>query len=358
MKTIRNKTLLFSALALWLNVALAEAPLTIEKKKTINKSYNVSAKDKLAISNQFGDVNVSLWDRNEIKIEITITGYGEDDGNAQKYIEAVEIVEMRDNDQITLKTNIDNDQFGKKWGWSNSKKKDGSEERRGVKVDYQVSMPRQNMLAVTNKFGGTSIPEFNAPLKVHSSYGSFKTDKLSGTGKDIDVSFGSAYIKTIDTGKLKISYSTLTVEHANELNLDNDFGSLKIDEIDKITGDIGYSKCTFGTLNESADLKLRFSSGFKFVTIPQTVKNINIDAQYSDVSLPINTNNNFDFDVTVHYGGFKFPSDKTTLSVNPDKEEEGKNNWSPKFTKTYKGKIGKGGGNIRIKSNFSGVKFY
>ena len=99
-------------------------------------------------------------------------------------------------------------------------------------------------------------------------------------------------------------------------------------------------------MNESADLKLRFSSGFKFVTIPQTVKNINIDAQYSDVSLPMNTNNNFDFDVTVHYGGFKFPSDKMTLTVNPDKEEEGKNNWSPKFTKTYKGKIGKGGGKL------------
>ncbi|MFN8353138.1 MAG: hypothetical protein U0Y10_01715 [Spirosomataceae bacterium] len=360
MRTIQNKTRLFNALAFWLcaTIAFANSPINVEKKKTITKSFSVSSKDRLSINNQFGDVNVSLWDRNEIRIDITITGYGDNDENAQKYLEAVEIVDIRDNEQITFKTNIDNDRFGNKWNWGNIKRKDGSEEKRGVKVDYQVSMPKQNTLAISNKFGGTIIPEFTAPLKVHSSYGSFKTDRLTGNGKDIDVSFGSAYIKVIDTGKLKISYSSLTVERANDLNLDNDFGTLKIDEVDKIVGDIGYSKCTFGTLKESADLKLRFSGGCKFTSIPQTVKNINIDAQYSEVALPVGDNNNFDFDVTVHYGGFKFPSDKVVLTVNPDKEDDEKNNWSPKFTKTYKGKIGKGGGNLRIKTNFSGVKFY
>ena len=353
-----RKTLLCSiALSAWVGTVLAKGPITpVERKKNIVKQYTVSSKDRLAIHNQFGDVNVSLWDRNEVRIEITITGYGNTDQRAQEYVEAVEIVEMRESEQITIKTKIDNDSFGN-GGWG-TWKKDGKEEKRGVKVDYNVQMPKTNKLAVTNKFGATSIPEFSAPLVVNSSYGSFKTNSLVGNGKDINVSYGSAYIKDIQNGKLKISYSSLTVEKADELFLDNDFGSLKIDDIDKITGDIGYSSCKFGTLRGTADLKLRFSGNCKFTSIPASVKAINIDAQYSEVNLPVADSNNFDFDVTVHYGGFKYPSERVVLTVNPDKEEEERNNWSPKFTKNYKGRIGKGGGNIKIKSSFSGVKFY
>lgn len=354
-----RKTLLCSlALSAWVGAALAKDPMpAIERKKNIVKQYTVSSKDRLNIQNQFGDVNVSLWDRNEVKVEITISGYGTTDQRAQEYIEAVEIVELRDSEQITIKTKIDNDSFGNGNGWG-TWKKDGKEEKRGVKVDYSIQMPKANKLSVNNKFGATSIPEFSAPLVVNSSYGSFKTNSLVGTSKDINVSYGSAYIKDIQNGKLKISYSSLTVEKADELFLDNDFGSVKIDEVDKITGDIGYSSCKFGTLKETADLKLRFSGNCKFTTIPTSVKAINIDAQYSEVSLPVADNNNFDFDVTVQYGGFKYSSDRVVLTVNPDKEENERNNWSPKFTKNYKGRIGKGGGSIKIKSSFSGVKFY
>lgn len=360
MTTAIKKTLLCSITAgLLVSSALAHetgeyAPA--EKKKTITKQYNVTAKDKFAVHNQFGDVTVNLWDKNEIRVEITITGYASNDEKAQEYIEAVEIVEVRESDQITIKTNIDNDSFGKN-GWGNWKK-DGKEEKRGVRVDYVIQMPKMNTLAVTNKFGGTSIPEFSAPLKINSSYGSFKSNNLPGGNKDINVSFGSAYIKDIQTGKLKVSYSTLDILKADNLTLDNDFGSVKIDEVDKINGDIGYSTCKFGLLKESADLKLRFSGNCKFTSIPASVKLINIDAQYSEVSLPIMENNNFDFDVTVHYGGFKYPSERVVLSVNPDKEKDDNERYSPKFTKNYKGKIGKGGGNIHIKSSFSGVKFY
>ena len=38
----------------------------VKKQRLINKSYPVTADDKLEIDNQFGNVAVSTWDKNEI----------------------------------------------------------------------------------------------------------------------------------------------------------------------------------------------------------------------------------------------------------------------------------------------------
>ncbi len=42
------------------------------KRKLINKSYNVSTNDKLDVDNQFGNVMVSTWDKNEITVDVEI----------------------------------------------------------------------------------------------------------------------------------------------------------------------------------------------------------------------------------------------------------------------------------------------
>ena len=42
------------------------------KNKAVNKSYNVSAADKLDIHNSFGDVEVHTWSKNEIKVDVSV----------------------------------------------------------------------------------------------------------------------------------------------------------------------------------------------------------------------------------------------------------------------------------------------
>jgi hypothetical protein len=59
----------------------------IEKKKTITKSFTVDTKDKLSINNQHGEVKVELWNKNEIKVDITITGYGNSEKKAQELLD-------------------------------------------------------------------------------------------------------------------------------------------------------------------------------------------------------------------------------------------------------------------------------
>src|ERR1700709_1080301 len=67
----------------------------VEKKKTINKSYNVTSTDKLNIENSFGDVVIHTWDKNEIKVDIEIAANASTDERAQKILDEIAVTDSR-----------------------------------------------------------------------------------------------------------------------------------------------------------------------------------------------------------------------------------------------------------------------
>ena len=322
-----------------------------ERKKTIVKVYDVTTKDHLLIENQFGDVNVNLWNRDEIRVDITIKANSSSDERIQKYLDAVEISEKRTGDQIILKTHIESNGSG--GNWVINRNKDG--EKNYVRIDYQVSMPKTNPLTVKNSFGNTNIPTFSAPLTINQQHGNFSTTELNGNHVDVDVRFGKADIQAMENGKLNIQYAKLQLEKANHINLNNQFGGLWIGEVNRLDGKIGYSGAKIGTIKESCNIKLDFSGGFKIDQLNKSVDNIDIQANYSSVVLPMANANDYNFDVTVSYGGFKYPSDgRIMMNAQPGEEDRR----GPQLTKQYSGKVGKGTATkVRVISRFGDVRF-
>jgi hypothetical protein len=337
----------------------------IEKKKTITKTFNVDSKDRLNISNQHGDVKIELWDKNEIKVDIIIIGYGATESKAQQLIDNVEITDKREGDKISFKTFIDSDNSSWNWGnnWSWSGKKDDEncncpKAKKGVEINYNVYMPRTNALSVSNKYGKTIIPQFDAPLKVTSNYGSFTSDRLKGLDKDIFVQYGTGNIKQMDDGDLQISYSKLNVDKADNLKLKNNYGSVTLDDINNLDGTFQYSSGKIGRINETGKLNITYSDGVQLSEMVKTLKSLDIKSNYTPIKLPVNGDVNADFEVTTTYANFRYPTGKVTFTVNPDENDDDDRKMGWQATKTYKGKIGKGSGTkITIKTNYAGVKF-
>ena len=324
---------------------------TIEKKKTIIKLFDVSSKDNLLIDNQFGEVNVGLWTKNEIRVQITITANSDSDERVGKYLDAVSIDEKRTGDQISVRTNFSQNSLTN-WSINNWK---NSGERNFVKINYEVMMPKQNALSVRNKFGDIIIPAFHAPLTVHCRYGNFKAGELTGRQNDIDVAYGKADIRNMDEGKLDVAYSSLELVKANVLTLVNKFGKMAIGDVRKLDADINYSGAKIGTLRESGRIKLDFSGGFRIEQLPKTVDNVNILASYSSVALPVDHDNDCDFDVTVSYGNFNYDSGSALHFTSQPTDD---NRRGPKLTKQYIGKVGNGSGTkVRVVAKFGNVNF-
>ena len=168
----------------------------IEKRRNIVKIFDVKDQDLLAVDNQFGQVKVNLWSKNEIKVEIVITANAPTDGRASEYLSAVVIDERREKNRINLTTVINRSQFGQN-SWSNKRG-----EKNFIQIDNTVFMPKQNAMIVKNKLGNTDIQSFSAPLTINTAHGAFSAAFLSNAENTIDVSYGSAVIGKMDGGKL------------------------------------------------------------------------------------------------------------------------------------------------------------
>ena len=63
----------------------------VEKRKTYSKSYSISGSDKVTLNNQFGEMKILTWDKNEIKVEVTIVCKASSDEVAQKIMDKISI---------------------------------------------------------------------------------------------------------------------------------------------------------------------------------------------------------------------------------------------------------------------------
>ncbi len=321
----------------------------IEKKKSVIKIYDVTSKDNLLLDNQFGQVKINLWDKNEVRVDISITANANNDDRAQQYLDGVEIEDKKEGSQISIRTVI-NKNGNSNWSW-----KSNNNEKNFVQIDYTVSMPKNTPLTVKNRFGATNIPVFRAPLIVVSKYGSFTATDLSGSKNDIDVSYGKADIQQMQNGNIDIAYSTLDLVKAENLVLSNKFGKMKIGEVETLDGQISYSGGRIGNLKGSSKIKLSFSGGFRIDQLNQSADNVDIQASYSSLVIPME-NNDCSFDVTVSYGGFKYPTDRKVSFTQNDDERKDDDHRSPRMTKQYVGKMGKGTGTkLKVVSKYGEV---
>lgn len=352
----RLYSLLFLSLFL-ITDGVAEELGAVEKRKSIVKIYDVTSRDNLTVENQFGDVKVALWERDEIRVDIVITANAASEDKAQEFLNAVSIAERRSGDQIILKTVIEKGtSFGNKWDNVKKMAYNNNGEKSGIKINYQVSMPKQNALTVRNQFGNTTIPTFRAPLNIVNKFGSFYATDLQGGKYDIDVQFGKADIREMDHGKLNVQYSKLALDKAQILTLVNQFGSMQIGEVGKLNADIGYSGAKIGTVKESCKVNLSFSGGFQIEQLPRTADNVDINASYSSVRLPALQDGDCQFDVTVSYGGFRYPTENSRIMLTTQPGENDRS--SSRMTKKYSGKVGNGSGpRVRVVSTFGDVSF-
>ncbi len=336
-KTIATVLLYSVALVAVANPQDPPPGIFIERKKTIVKVFDVRPNEMLSIDNRYGDVKVLLWDRQAIRIDITITANASSEQKVSEAINAVNIEEKRGNNNITVQTVISSGTQRFSWG--------GKKGENSVRIDYLIQMPKQNPLNLKNSYGDTDIARFVAPLVVETRYGNFRAEDLASMANNIVVQYGNAVIGQMVQGKLQSNHSAVNLDKVNSLELINKFGSLNIGEVGSLKADIGYCGAQIGTLTGDGTVRLNYSDNFSINE--STANNIDIRASYSSVIIPASQPARFDVSVT--YGNFQYPS-KTAVSVT--------NKSGTSKTRQYEGNIGKEepASMIRVISTYGNVK--
>jgi hypothetical protein len=278
----------------------------VEKKKTYSKSYTVSSNDKISISNQFGELKINTWDKNEAKIDVTITAEASTDEKAQDILDRISIEDGKNGSEVYFKTKFSKEK-DKNWGKG---------EKQSFHIDYVAYVPARNPLNAHNEFGPMTIGDFNGEVWLQSKFDSLTTGKLTNV-KKLNVEFGKANIGSISNGKVEIKFSKASID-----NLDGDV-------------DVNFEFCDVARLK-----------------IDNDTKEVDINNKFSQLYLDVNTNISANFEINTSFGELK---NKTNFQIREEGEYADDRHHGPKFDKKYTGKTGSGSTTMKIRSEYGQV---
>ena len=283
----------------------------VRKKRTISKSYNVSADDKLEIENSFGNVVVNTWDKSEITVDIEIGARASTEQRAQDIMDELDVKEAHDGNIIVFKTKV-----GEIHNGGDSKHRSDNDENRSFYIDYVIHMPAANRLQLENSFGKTTVPDYKGEVNLTSKFGSLTAGILNNVDA-IDVEFGKAEITELRNGKASFKFD-------------------KIVHVGKVSGNV--------------KLTSEFSHDVQF-NIGDNIEDLSVFESYSGVRVIVTKSLSAQIDVHTSFGSFHNDSE---FAIREEREAD--NDYGPHFDKDYTGKAGDGKAKIKIKSSFGSVR--
>lgn len=304
MKRIVFNTAFLIAGLLFLSVAFAQKEgkeLKYSKSKSHSRSYSISGSDKISLDNQFGDIKLVTWDKNEVKVDVSMTGKANEEDHAQEIVDRISIEDSKSGGTVSFKTII-----GKE-------KKSRSNTSQTFEINYTVYLPSNNPLKVANQFGDIILPDYRGEANISSKFGSLKAGKISNAD-DVTVEFGKAEIEQLNGGSLTIKFSEGTVN--------------------KLSG-------TVKTNLEFSNVKL---------VIDNDAKGLTVNNSYSTVYLDVDKGLSATYDISTSHGNFSNKSD-----FNLKTQGDSQTSYGPVFNYRYTGTSG--GGNIKIRASASFGEF-
>ena len=160
----KSGMLLISALCL-ISITLSAQEVT----KEYHKEFVAAPGTTLDISNKYGNVTVQSWNQDQVIIDVKVTVEMPDKQKAEKLLGYIDVQFNEGEKLISAKTVID-EKFNFS-GWGNRSRK--------FSIVYNVKMPVEADLKLSNRYGNTDIDELKGSVNLDIKYGDLVAEKLT-----------------------------------------------------------------------------------------------------------------------------------------------------------------------------------
>jgi hypothetical protein len=214
----------------------------------------------LTIANKWGDLKVTGTDEDVINATARITAWAGEDDVAQAAIDAIDLAFRRDGDQLVLDC--------------------AEKPRRGVRIDYDITVPRGMGVTVSTASGDLWLEELSGSQTANTMSGDINVATLGSTSDDV---------QTIQTASGDVVAAALTGEvtlssASGDVMIDGFSGVLRVStqsgdiavrdghgpiQLKSMSGDIearltetGDGECSLSTVSGDIDLRLPTNAAF------------------------------------------------------------------------------------------------
>ena len=299
-----------------------------ERSKRWDKTYDLSPTGKVHIENKYGKVVINGWEKNKVKVSINIQINHRKDESAEKLLDRIQPKAVQAGNFIQFVSEIkdrDANIFAKYFSKANPFDFDKS----NVQIDYEVYLPKNAELSITNKFGDIIIDSWTGDFETDLQHGDIWINGNISTAK-VDMRFGKFHARNLDYGNLKMDNGAIDVESAQKLKIISSGSDIRLGDIPdlelysskdevqleaigSLRGDFKFSNVDIASVTNELFLTLRIAE----VDIHKVVKpdaNINIVQESSEINMNV-SGQSFDFKATLEQGLLRVPKSFSNIKT-------------------------------------------
>lgn len=256
--------MLFSVIA----CSLCSFTISGEFTKSIKREFDISANGTTYLSNKYGKIEVKTWDKNRVKIAVTIVVKEGTEEDAQKVFNSISVNFSNGADYVKAETAIE--AIRRSWIWDDGKA--------DYKINYEVYVPATINLQVDQRYGDVYLASVSGKTKLTVKYGNFKTESV-GNGSNFELAYGNGTIGKAEDAYIGLSYSKLTVSDANDITVNSAYSGLNAPKLNSLTTTAKYDNYTLG------NVKSLKATGMYSKFAASNAGAVNISGQYNSVSM-------------------------------------------------------------------------
>ena len=337
-----------------------------KKTKNVSKTFDANDNTILNIKNKYGNVDIVTWDENRIEIDVKITISGNDEDELDQILEKTFIDFKNNNNQVFAITQV-NKKKSKSWFSSSWFSSWSSNSSTNYQIDYKVKMPIENNLNITNDYGSIILNELNGEANIHCDFGKLIIGRLNNIKNEIHfdytkhsnfdyienakiyADFSGFNVEKAKTIILNADYTSSNFEQINDLKYTCDFGSLQIQNAETINGNGDYVSIRLGEIYKTVNINANFGS-LKIDKLDKDFENVKIKSDYTSIKIGIDSEASCNIKADLSFGNFSYNGDLFTFNKikekSMDKEYEGY--FNTKSSNSY----------ITTDTEFGSVKLY
>lgn len=249
-----------------------------ESHKTIYKSLPVTRQSTLKITNKYGNIMLSTWDKDSVKFVISIHVTDKKESDADARLTAIDVQFTTNPYYLDAQTLFKDNKtvFGVDFKALSNSLFNSSPH---VSVDYTVTVPAYTPIEIQNKFGNVYCTDHTAGFNLDLSNGDFKGGRLSGQST-ISVNFGNVTLGEVSNARMSLSNSELNLKKAETLHVDGHSTKYWIGMVSALDMDSKRDKFYIDTLKT-----LSGQSAFSFIQIERLYQSGTLKSNYGDFKI-------------------------------------------------------------------------
>jgi hypothetical protein len=330
MKPLRFKHAAF-ILALLLLGSITLQAAEDEYSKNKKKEYQVNDQTVLSVTNKYGDVNITNWDKDIVSIDATVTVDHRNEEKARELLDEIVINLSREGNTITAETEFDKG-FNRSGGLF-----DFDSDAKEFSIDYSIKMPKYLNIELENKYGDVFINEITGRADIAVKYGNLKANKILRNNtkplSHVYLAYSNGNIGEVNWLKLTLKYtpdqceigkskaliamtkySTLELEESSSLVCESKYDNYRIGTLANLVCEAKYTEFNIDRVTKQIDLDSKYGD-FDVDEIPAGFKKIKVENSYGQIDLNIASDASYQLEGEAGYTDIEYPDESSVNRI-------------------------------------------